>query len=459
MGGRGGSSGKEFPVSSGMRLAEDLDSLSRTEIERLQQQNLTAAVAAARQAPAVHRRWPDLGSVYCVGDLARLPLLSPGELAAGCPPYSDEFLLGRQGSGLVLRSGGTAGKPKVLYHSWAFTEQVEHLGVRGVRAALPVRPQRIANCLFPAELNGAFGFVQELARLLPALVLPLGSRTSIADAAAMIAQHDVDTLISAPAYGTELITSAPRDRLLSLRTFLYIGEPMGEERQRAVAHAAPGLTVRSLSYSTSETGPIGYQCVCLTDTTHHVHEDGVIVEVVDEESGQPVPAGSVGDVVVTPLTDTGMALFRYRIGDRGYFNPGSCTCGSAARRLTLVGRTAQSLTVDGWVISSDQLMSALTDLGVTDPADCQLQVRWDFLAYRVRLLLSPRVPDGITAEAVARSLRGAYQMDQVLTSPRCTAFTVERIDPGGFARTDRGKVPVLYQDLQRSVHAGAPLPE
>jgi phenylacetate-CoA ligase len=125
----------------------------------------------------------------------------------------------------------------------------------------------------------------------------------------------------------------------------------------------------------------------------------------------------------------------------------------------LVGRTAQSLTVDGWVISSDQLMSALTDLGVTDPADCQLQVRWDFLAYRVRLLLSPRVPDGITAEAVARSLRGAYQMDQVLTSPRCTAFTVERIDPGGFARTDRGKVPVLYQDLQSSVHAGAPLPE
>jgi phenylacetate-CoA ligase len=416
-------------------------------LERLQQQNLSAAVAAARRAPAVRRRYPDLDVGVQVGDLVRLPLLTPAELAAGCPPRSDEFLLDGGGSGLVLRSSGTAGKSKVMYHSWRFTEQVQHLGTRGVRAALPEPPRRVANCMFPAELNGAFTFVQDIARLLPALVFPLGIKTSVADTTTVIAEHAVDTLISAPVYGTDLVTSAPRQQLASLRNFLYIGEPMGVERGSALAAAAPNLTVRSLAYSTTETGPIGYQCAHLDGNTHHLHEDAMLVEIVDEDSGAPVPDGSAGEVVVTPLTDTGMALFRYRIGDRGYLNREACECGSAARLLTLVGRTAQSLNVDAWTISSGQLLSGLAELGVTDPADCQLQVLWDFPHYEVRLLLSTRTPQGISTEAVAKGLRAQYQVNRVLTNPRCTAFTVERVEAGRFARSERGKVPVLYQRL------------
>lgn len=105
-----------------------------------------------------------------------------------------------------------------------------------------------------------------------------------------------------------------------------------------------------------------------------MHEDAVLVEIIDENSGKPVPDGAEGEVVVTALSDTGMALLRYRIGDRGYFNVGPCECGSPARLLTLLGRTAQSLDVDSWTISSDQLMGGLAGPGVTDPADCQPQV-------------------------------------------------------------------------------------
>lgn len=430
-----------------IRLADDLDSVSREEIERLQRENLTVALAAARNNAAVHRRWPDLEMVVQVGDVATLPPLTPGDLAAGCPPHSDEFILAGDGSGLVLRSSGTAGKNKVMYHSWQFSQQVERLGVRGVRAALLDPSRRIANCMFPGELNGAFLFIQDVARQLPALVFPLGSKTSVADTALLIAEHAIDTLISGPAYGTELITSFPIEQLASLRNFLYIGEPMGEERQRAVAAAAPDLTVRSMAYSTTETGPVGYQCPHVDGNTHHVHEDAVLVEVLHEGSGEPVPAGVAGEIVVTPFTDTGMALLRYRVGDRGYWNDEICKCGSAARLLTLIGRTAQSLNVDVWTISSDQLMSGLAKLGVVDQTDCQLQVLWDFPSYRVRLLLSPSTPEGITTEAVAESLSAAYQMNRVLASPRCTAFTVERVAVSEFARTDRGKVPPLYQQL------------
>src|SRR5438105_9658574 len=111
-----------------IHLAENLDTLSRAEIDRLRADNLAATLAAARQSTSV-------GS--CGSDLAKLPMLSPGELAVSAPPRSQRYVFAGDRTGLVLRSSGTAAIAKVLYHSWPFTRRVELLGARGLRAALP----------------------------------------------------------------------------------------------------------------------------------------------------------------------------------------------------------------------------------------------------------------------------------------------------------------------------------
>jgi phenylacetate-CoA ligase len=433
-----------FDKASKLRLAEDIDSLGREEIDSLQRANFAATVEAARRQPAVLRRWPALAETAEPDDLASLPLLTPAELADRCPPHSTEFLVDDGSGGLVVRSSGTAGKTKMMFHSWQSGWQTNYLGARGARASLRAPARRIANCMTPGELNGAFLFVYGLSRYLRALNFPLGSTTAPADVANLIAEHGIDVLVAAPAYGTELITSTPAEKLSSLRTYMYLGEAIGRARRNAIREAAPALDVRSLSYSTNETGPIGYQCRHADDNTHHVHEDGVVVEIVDE-AGERVPPGITGEVIVTKLADAGMLLFRYRIGDRGYLGTEACACGSTAKLLTLVGRTTQSLNVDVWVISSDQLMSGLAELDITDPADCQLQVHWDVATYRLRLLLSHRVADGITPEHVIAAMRDKYQMLKVMTNRRCTSFTVERVDTREFATNSRGKVPVLYE--------------
>ena len=163
-----------------------------------------------------------------------------------------------------------------------------------------------------------------------------------------------------------------------------------------------------------------------------------------------MPEGEAGEVVVTPLSDTGMALLRYRVGDRGRLSSQPCACGSRARVLTLLGRSAHSLTVDSETFSVEHLMDRLAVLGVTDPADCQLQVLWADNTYRVRLLLAPHTPAGITTEAVADAFAGGLEIHQVITGPRCREFTVERTETADFARIGHGKVPTLYQ---RSVPA------
>jgi phenylacetate-CoA ligase len=424
-------------------LAGNLDVLDRAEIEQLQTRNLAALVRASTATAAVRARFEGVESVSAPAELARLALMTPAQLAADGPPNSEALLLDGPGPGLVLRSSGTSGRPKVLYHSWSFTRQVGLLGARGTRACLDEPPRRVANCLDAGSMNGAFTFVQAIGQLLPALTFPLGAILDPHETADLIVTHEIDTLVAFPAFVVELAAGAPWPP--GIRNALYVGEAMHATFSETLAAVAPSLNVRALAYSTNETGPIGYQCAHTAVDTYHVHEDAIIVEVVDRHTGAPLEDGCTGELVVTPLTDTGMALFRYRIGDRGRLDAQPCPCGSAARLLTLIGRTAQSIVVDGVIISDDLLMGQLARLGIVDPADCQLQLVRDGAEYEIALVVSPRAAAGLSTAAAAAALRADYNFERVLGSRRCTSFRVEFAERAEFARSKRGKIPLLLE--------------
>lgn len=426
-------------------LADDLDVLGREEIEELVRHNFALTMEAWGRA--------GLDTVSEVAELSRLPLLSPAGLSAICPPHSDELLLDKDVHGIVLRTSGSSGRRKTLYHSWEFTERVGVLGARGVKAASAAPVSRIANCLHPAELNGAFLFCQDIGRLLPALTFPFGEKLDVSEAVEVMAEHHVDTLVAAPSHAVSLAAAAATAAAaeqFGLRTLFYIGGPMGPSREALVAKAFPGLHVRSLAYSTSETGPIGYQCAELSGTSHHVHEDAVIVEVVDELTGEPVSPGQEGELVVTPLSDTGTALRRYRIGDRGRLHGDPCPCGSAAQVITLLGRVASSITVDTTTISTDLLSARMAALGIDDATAYQLQILWNASdsRYRARLLLASGAADGITDEDIRDCFGGSYQLARLITDELCAEFVVRRVSPADFARTARGKTPLLHQQRE-----------
>src|SRR5258708_19610370 len=76
-----------FRDVAGIRLADNLDSLSRDEIDVAQQHNLRATLTAASQSTNVWRPFPGLEAVDTVDDLAALPLLPSADLPAACPPH------------------------------------------------------------------------------------------------------------------------------------------------------------------------------------------------------------------------------------------------------------------------------------------------------------------------------------------------------------------------------------
>jgi phenylacetate-CoA ligase len=71
---------------------------------------------------------------------------------------------------------------------------------------------------------------------------------------------------------------------------------------------------------------------CALQTGLHIFADAKRIEVVDAD-GRSLPAGEVGDIIVTDLTNRVFPIIRYRLGDRGALIDGACGCGVSLPRM------------------------------------------------------------------------------------------------------------------------------
>ena len=88
-------------------------------------------------------------------------------------------------------------------------------------------------------------------------------------------------------------------------------------------------------YGMTETG-YGGGVECPAHDGYHLRELDIFFEIVDIESGMPLPDGEAGELVITTLAREAMPLIRYRTGDAASMLPGPCRCGSPLRRLSAI---------------------------------------------------------------------------------------------------------------------------
>ncbi len=105
-----------------------------------------------------------------------------------------------------------------------------------------------------------------------------------------------------------------------------------------------GAQVYSVYNLTEASAPMGE---CMVRGGLHTRPELVHIEVV-AQNGEPVPDGTPGELVVTPLGNEAMPLLRYRTGDVTYIVPGECECGRGSPRIgPVLGRKSQLLLVNG----------------------------------------------------------------------------------------------------------------
>jgi len=109
-------------------------------------------------------------------------------------------------------------------------------------------------------------------------------------------------------------------------------------------------------YGLSEVLGPGVAAECSEQNGLHVNEDHFLIEIVDEQTLQPVPDGVYGEVVFTTLTKEGIPVIRYRTRDISRIIPGDCPCGRTSRRMERVtGRSDDMIIVRGVNVFPSQI--------------------------------------------------------------------------------------------------------
>ena len=175
-----------------------------------------------------------------------------------------------------------------------------------------------------------------------------------------------------------------RDLTLELA---FVSGGMLPESLRTVMHQGYGVSVNQ-AYATADLGLIAYECPLRSGM--HVAED-LIFQIADPETGQPVPDGMAGEVVVTTFNRV-YPLIRFGTGDLSVLDPAPCGCGRSTPRLTrILGRADDVTKIRGMFVHPSQLDAVMVE--VPDVTRYQLVVRRagfeDDLVLRIETAGSP----------------------------------------------------------------------
>ena len=138
-----------------------------------------------------------------------------------------------------------------------------------------------------------------------------------------------------------------------------IGSERWGEKIRQRISTELGIELYDIYGLTEIYGP-GIGINCKYDTGMHIWDDYVYLEIIDPETGENVPDGEFGEIVLTTLVKEGAPLIRYRTHDLSRIIPGECPCGSRFPRLdTIMGRTDDMMKIKGVNVFPSQIEEIL----------------------------------------------------------------------------------------------------
>lgn len=140
----------------------------------------------------------------------------------------------------------------------------------------------------------------------------------------------------------------------------------------------------------------------------HIAEDHILVETVDIESGEVLPPGEQGELVLTTLRKRARPMIRFRSGDIGYVKRGACPCGRTHARIYIVGRKDDMFIVSGVNIFPSDVEFVIRGLdGITGEYLIRISEKNYTAQYKVEIekLAGSREADEQLAERVASALK------------------------------------------------------
>lgn len=316
----------------------------------------------------------DLAGIKSPEDFAKLPFTEKSDLRNAYP-------LGLQAvpDSEIIRihsSSGTTGTPIIIPYTrqdvidWAemFKRCYETAGVTNL--------DRVHITPGYGLWTAGIGF-QTGAELLGAMVVPMGPGNT--DKQIKMMQDMKSTVLCATSsyallLAEEIAKRGVRDKI-HLTKGIIGSERWGEKMRRRIANEL-GVQLYDIYGLTEIYGP-GIAMSCDHECGMHYWDDYVYFEIIDQNTGEQVQEGQIGELVITTLRKEGAPLIRYRTHDLTRFLPGECACGMPYPRIdTLIGRTDDMVKVKGVNIFPGQIDELLREI---DGTSSEYQVMIDHL--------------------------------------------------------------------------------
>ena len=345
--------------------------LDRKDLERLQLERLRSTLERVSKVPCYQGKFKQAGvgpeDIHCLADLAKLPFTTKEDLRQNYP-YG-MFAVPMRDVVRIHSSSGTTGKPTVVGYSRKDLKDWSGLVARFMTAA-GVVPDDIVHIAFGYGLfTGAFG-LHYGAELIGSAVIPMSGGNTERQVM-ILRDYGATALVCTPSYALTLadhiekLGHDPRT-YLSLKVGLFGGEPWSEELRRQIESRLN--IVATDNYGLSEIVGPGVAGECLCRKGMHVFEDHFIPEIIDSETGEVLPPGAKGELVLTNIVQEAIPLIRYRTRDitRLHYEP--CECGRTLVRMEkTMGRSDDMLIIKGVNVFPTQIEEVLFQVEGCEP--------------------------------------------------------------------------------------------
>ena len=361
---------------------KELETMSRDQLADLQLKKLKETVARCyHNVPYYQKIFKEQGilpeDIRSLDDLKKLPMTRKAALRENYPfkllacPMRDVVR--------IHGSSGTTGKPTMVAYTRHDLDIWSDCVTRDVCAG-GATPDDVAQIAFGYGLfTGALGLHQGLEKL-GCAVIPMSAGNT--EKQLMLMQDlGVTVLIATPSYALYLSEVAAQKGIignLKLRIGFFGAEGCTPEMRQKIEENF-GI-IATDNYGMSElTGP-GVSGECEYRCGLHIWEDHFIPEIIDPETGEVLPAGSTGELVVTPLFKEALPLLRYRTGDITRLDYSPCACGRTHVRMEKVqGRSDDMMIIKGVNVFPSQIESVLLGVDQVGPHYLLILRRKNFL--------------------------------------------------------------------------------
>lgn len=344
------------------------ETLSREEIEAIQLTRLKETVARVyARVPAYRKKMDEVGikpeHVQTLEDLKRLPFTTKQDMRDYYP--FGLFAVEKKDLKRIHASSGTTGKPTVVGYTQhdldVWSECVARIACMGGATS-----EDIAQiCFGYGMFTGALGLHCGLEKV-GAAIIP--SSTGNTEKQLMYMKDFGSTLLVAtPSYALRIAEVAKQlgiDPKKDLQVKIgLVGSELMTEAMRNEMYKCWGDDMKlTQNYGMSELMGPGVSGECLEHCGMHINEDHFLTEIIDPKTGEVLPEGEKGEVVITCLSKEALPLIRYRTRDisRLFYEP--CKCGrTTARMENLSGRTDDMLKIRGVNVFPSQIEEILVN--------------------------------------------------------------------------------------------------